>query len=100
MSRDIIPLPPIEPVRGYSPQYAALYLGVSVPTIYALMKNDKLPSRVLGKRRIVPGSELIRFITGEEPVLKGDPIDPRMSELGRIGGRAGGLAKARKAAVA
>jgi excisionase family DNA binding protein len=96
MSREIIPLPPIEPVRGYTPQHAALYLDVSLPTVYALLKG-RLPSRKLGKRRIIPGSELIRFLTGEEPLLKGDPIDAAMSELGRIGGKAGGLAKARKA---
>jgi len=96
MSREIIPLPPIESVRGYTPQHAALYLDVSLPTVYALINKGRLPSRTLGKRRIIPGSELIRFLTGEEPVLKGDPIDPRMSELGRIGGKVGGLAKARK----
>jgi excisionase family DNA binding protein len=93
---DIIPLPPLESARGYTPQHAACYLDCSVPTIYKLIGNGQLPSRKLGKRRIIPGSELIRFLTGEEPVLKGDPIDSRMSELGRIGGKAGGLAKARK----
>lgn len=96
MIREIIPLPPIEAVRGYSPQHAALYLDVSVPTVYALIAKGRLPSRQLGKRRIIPGSELILFLTGQPPVLKGDPISPRMSELGRIGGKAGGLAKARK----
>ena len=100
MSREIIPLPPIEPVRGYTLQHAALYLDVSLPTVYSLINKGRLPTRQMGKRRIVPGSELIRFLTGEEPLLKGDPIDPRMSELGRIGGRAGGLAKARKSVAA
>jgi excisionase family DNA binding protein len=95
MTRDIIPLPPIESVRGYSPQHAALYLGCSLPTVYLLIKDNRLPSRTLGKRRIIPGSELIRFITGQEPVLVGDPITSQMSELGRTGGRKGGLAKAR-----
>ena len=93
---EIIPLPPLEPARGYTLQHAALYLDCSTPTVYKLIANEQLPSRKLGKRRIIPGSELIRFLTGEEPVLKGDPIDPRMSELGRIGGKVGGLAKARK----
>jgi len=97
MPRDIVPLPPVEPVRGYTPQHAALYLDCSVATIYALIGKNKLPSRLLGKRRVIPGSELIRFLTGQEPILKGDPIDPRMSELGRVGGLVGGLAKARKA---
>jgi excisionase family DNA binding protein len=96
MSREIIPLPPIEPVRGYSPAHAGLYLDVSNQTVYKLIKEGKLPSRLVGKRRVVPGSELVRFLTGQEPLLEGDPIDSRMSELGRIGGRVGGLAKARK----
>jgi len=96
MARDIIPLPPLEPARGYSPQHAGMYLDCSLPTVYVLIKAGRLPSRTLGKRRIIPGSELIRFLTGQEPVLAGDPINPRMSQLGRLGGKAGGLAKARK----
>jgi excisionase family DNA binding protein len=97
MAREIIPLPPIEAVRGYTLQHIALYLDVSLPTVYSLIKKGRLPSKQIGeKRRIVPGSELIRFLNGEEPVLKGDPIDPRMSDIGRLGGLAGGLAKARK----
>lgn len=96
MTREIIPLPPLEPARGYSPQHAGLYLDCSLPTVYALLKGERLASRTLGKRRIIPGSELIRFLTGQEPVMKGDPIDKRMSDLGRKGGTAGGLAKARK----
>jgi excisionase family DNA binding protein len=95
MPRDIIPLPPLEGARGYSPTHAALYLDCSVPTVYALLVKKRLASRLLGKRRIIPGSELIRFLTGQEPIMAGDPIDKRMSDLGRIGGKAGGLAKAR-----
>jgi excisionase family DNA binding protein len=98
MDTEIIPLPPIEPVRGYTVAHSALYLGTSHATVYKLIAANRLPSRVLGKRRVIPGSELIRFLTGEAPVLKGDPIDARASELGRVGGRVGGLAKARKAA--
>jgi hypothetical protein len=96
MSRDIIPLPPLESARGYSPTHSSLYLDCSLPTVYGLIKTERLASRTLGKRRIIPGSELIRFLTGAEPVMTGDPIDPRMSALGRTGGKAGGLAKARK----
>jgi len=96
MSHEIVPLPPLESARGYSPHHASLYLDCSLPIVYALIKANRLPSRTLGKRRIIPGSELIRFLTGEEPVLAGDPISPRMSALGRTGGLAGGLAKARK----
>ena len=97
MPRDVIPLPPVEEVRGYSVQHAALYLDTSPMGVYKLISEGKLATRKVGKRRIVPGSELIRFLTGKEPVMQGDPIDPRMSELGRIGGRVGGLAKAAKA---
>jgi excisionase family DNA binding protein len=100
MARDIIPLPALEPARGYTLQHAALYLDCSLPTIYALIKGGRLPSITLGKRRIIPGSELIRFLTGQVPLLAGDPVHPRMSELGRKGGRVGGLAKARKTVCA
>jgi excisionase family DNA binding protein len=96
---EIIPLPPLEPARGYSPTHAGLYLGVSTPSVYVLINSGRLPSRVIGKRRIIPGSELIKFLTGAPPVLKGDPIDERLSEAGRTGGRAGGLAKARRSAA-
>lgn len=96
MAREIIPLPALESARGYTPQHAALYLDCSLPTVYSLIKAGRLPSRTLGKRRIIPGSELINFLTGQKPVITGDPITARMSELGRIGGAVGGLAKARK----
>jgi excisionase family DNA binding protein len=96
MSHEIIPLPPIEAIRGYTVAHSALYLGTSVPTVYKILGEGRLASRKLGKRRVIPGAELIRFLKGEEPVLQGDPIDGRASELGRIGGKAGGLAKARK----
>jgi excisionase family DNA binding protein len=94
--REILPLPPLEPARGYTLMHACLYLDVSPPSIYRLIRNGRLPSRIIGKRRIIPGSELIRFITGQEPILKGDPIEERLSEAGRTGGKAGGLAKARR----
>jgi excisionase family DNA binding protein len=96
MQREIVPLPPIEPVRGYSPAHAGLYLDVSDQTVYKIIKEGKLATRVVGKRRVIPGAELIRFLTGQKPGLEGDPIDPRISEQNRINGSAGGLAKARK----
>lgn len=99
MVREIVPLVPLEAARGYSAAHSSLYLDVSVPTVYALIKSGRLASRVIGKRRIIPGSELIRFLNGEEPTLKGDPIDARRSEAGRTAGRVGGLSKARRRAA-
>ena len=71
MTRDIIPLPQIEPARGYSSQHAALYLGCSLPTLYQMIHAKRLGSRTLGKRRIIPGNELIRFLNGEPPIMTG-----------------------------
>jgi excisionase family DNA binding protein len=73
-----------------------MYLGVSPPGVYNLIREGKIASRAVGKRRVISGADITRFLTGEEPQTHGDPIDPRLSEAGRIGGRAGGLAKARK----
>jgi excisionase family DNA binding protein len=95
MTREINELPPLVPARGYSPVHASLYLDCSAPTVYALISSGRLASRTLGKRRIIPGSELIRFLTGQGPVMTGDPIDPQKSAQARTSGQAGGLAKAR-----
>jgi hypothetical protein len=99
MSLDIIPLPPLEATRGYSVTHATLYLDTSAPGIYHLIRTGLLASRKIGKRRIIPGSEIIRFLAGAPPTAVGDPIDARASELGRIGGRAGGAAKAANSAA-
>jgi hypothetical protein len=96
MFREIPPLLPIEPIRGYTPVHSALYLGCSQPGVYKLINEGRLQTRLIGKRRVIPGSELIRFITGKGPVIAGDPIDPKKSAMARKKGRAGGLAKARK----
>jgi Helix-turn-helix domain len=100
MHSDIVPLPPVEATRGYSVNHSSLYLGTSPPGVYTLLREGKLVSRTIGKRRIIPGSEIIRFLAGGPVMAVGDPIDPRMSALGRIGGKAGGLAKARKYSAA
>lgn len=96
MPREIIPLPPLEPHRGYSVLHAALYLDCSVPTVYGLLRDGWLASLTLGKKRILPGHELIRFLTGKDPTMAGDPIDPQLAAVRREAGRAGGLAKARR----
>lgn len=95
---DIAPLPPVEPTRGYSVAHVALYLDTSPPSIYHLIRQGLLVSRKIGKRRIISGAELIRFLSGAPVTEAGDPIEARASELGRIGGRAGGTAKACKLA--
>ena len=96
---DIVPLPPVEPARGYTVTHATLYLDTSAPGIYRLIREGQLATRKIGKRRIIPGSEIIRFLAGAPPVAVGDPIDARASEAGRIGGRVGGAAKAAKSAA-
>lgn len=93
MTKELVPLPPVEATRGYSVVHCTLYLDCSVPTIYNLIKSGRLGSRKLGKKRIVPGAEIIRFLSGHAPLMQGDPIDPRASELGRVGGKVGGKAR-------
>jgi excisionase family DNA binding protein len=88
MTKELISLPPIEAIRGYTPQHAALYLDISDVTVYKLIRLGKLPSRKLGARRIIPGSELIRFLTGHPPALRGDPIDTGASDAARTKGHA------------
>jgi excisionase family DNA binding protein len=48
-----------------SPRHAARYLGVGHDAIYQLLNQGRLRSVRLGRRRLIPMSELQRFLTVE-----------------------------------
>jgi excisionase family DNA binding protein len=48
-----------------SPRKAARYLGVGHDAIYLLLNQGRLRSVKLGRRRLIPMSELERFLTDE-----------------------------------
>jgi excisionase family DNA binding protein len=48
-----------------SPRRAAQYLGVGHDTIYQLLNQGRLRSVKLGRRRLIPLSELERFLADE-----------------------------------
>jgi len=58
--------------RLYSATEAAVRLGVGRTTLYALLASGQLGSVSIGRRRLIPDSELERFIadriTIAEPV--------------------------------
>ena len=48
-----------------SPRKAALYLDVGHDAIYQLLNEGRLRSVKLGRRRLIPMTELERFLTDE-----------------------------------
>lgn len=89
------PLPPLDLARGYEIPLAGKYLGgVSVPAVYRLIREKKLATYTIGRRRFVAGSEIRRFTAGEPPTREGEPINEAMAARNRIAGTAGGFAKA------
>jgi excisionase family DNA binding protein len=48
-----------------SPRHAARYLGVGHDAIYQLLNQGRLRSVKLGRRRLIPMSELRRFLATE-----------------------------------
>lgn len=59
-SRTRAPLPPLDPLQRYSIDEAVRYLRVSKPTLYADIHARKITTIKDGKRRYVPGSEIVR----------------------------------------
>lgn len=56
-------LPPIDPNQRYAISEAAAYLRICRPYVYKLINTKKLRTLRDGRRRYVPGSELIRHST-------------------------------------
>ena len=48
--------------RAFSPSETASHLSVSLPYVWNLIKDGKLPSRKLGKRRLILARDLDAFI--------------------------------------
>jgi excisionase family DNA binding protein len=76
-SSPVNPTPPVHDVVGreaqtpilvplaVSPRRAAEYLGVGHDAIYQLLNQGRLRSVKLGRRRLIPLSELERFLSDE-----------------------------------
>ncbi len=64
----VLPPPPPEPERllleplAYSPEDAALVMGLARTGIYALIREGKLRSIKEGKRRIIPRTEIQAYL--------------------------------------
>ena len=54
------------PRTAYSLDEAARSLGLSRRTLYTLMRDDKLATVKVGKRRLVPARELERLVRPAE----------------------------------
>lgn len=94
-------LPPLDLPRGYPVQVAAQYLGdVAAPTVYGLIREGKLASYMIGRRRFVRGSEIARYTAGDPPERAGAPIDEQTAAQKRVAGAAGGHAKAARPVAA
>lgn len=52
--------PPVDPLRTV--RETCERLGVSHPTVYRLIRANKLKSLVVGRMRRIPESEIARFI--------------------------------------
>jgi excisionase family DNA binding protein len=56
-----IPLTLLDPLRRYPIETARAFLNVSRATIYKHIAEGKLATIKEGKRRFVPGSEIVRL---------------------------------------
>jgi excisionase family DNA binding protein len=54
------PLPPLDPLQRYTVEEATRYLRTSRPTLYELINAGLIASIQEGRRRYVPGSEIVR----------------------------------------
>jgi len=50
---------------AYSVEEAAALLGISRTSAYLAAQRGELPSRMIGRRRVVPRVSLERFLSGE-----------------------------------
>ena len=73
-----VPLP--ENKLAYSPEEAALSLGLGVTSIYALLKEGRLRRLKFGRRTLIPRESMQRFLDGLDVLGPGPegggPADP------------------------
>ncbi len=55
------PLAPLDPLQRYRVDEGARYLRVSVPGIYRRLRAGEIATIVEGRRRFIPGSEIVRL---------------------------------------
>jgi len=63
MTTKIAPLPPLDKSQRYTIPETSRYLRVSRAYVYSLITNGDLRSIKDGKRRFIPGTEIIRRST-------------------------------------
>jgi excisionase family DNA binding protein len=56
----------------YSKEQAAVFLGVGVRTIEALLANKQLVKRKIGARTLIPVTSLRAFLTKDHATAKGE----------------------------
>jgi excisionase family DNA binding protein len=55
----------LDPTRVYTVPEAAAILRVGVRTFYAAAARGEIPTARIGRRIVVPGAQLVRFLGGE-----------------------------------
>jgi excisionase family DNA binding protein len=58
--RELHQLPPLDPLQRYTVEEAVRYLRTSRPTLYELIHSQQIATIQEGRRRYVPGSEIVR----------------------------------------
>jgi excisionase family DNA binding protein len=77
-------LPPFDQVQTHcSMQDAAIYIRLSMPKIYELVKNGKLESHIIGGRRFVTAASIKRVTEGKAQVPKRAPKFVALRRVGR-----------------
>jgi excisionase family DNA binding protein len=64
MSHNTISLPPLDPRQRYTVEESCRYLRTSRTTLYEQINTGLLKTIKQGRRRYVPGAELVRCSAG------------------------------------
>ena len=77
-------LPPLDQVQTHcSMQDAAVYVRLSLPKIYDLVKSGALEAHVIGGRRFVTADSIKRLTAGKAQVPKRAPKFVALRHVGR-----------------
>jgi hypothetical protein len=79
----IADLPPLEKMDICSMHEAVVYVRLSLPIIYGMLKTGQLESRILGGRRFVTADSIRRVIKGNAPIPKRAPKFVALRRVGR-----------------
>jgi excisionase family DNA binding protein len=82
--RTIADLPPLDKVQTHcSMQDAAVYVRLSLPKIYDLIKSGALESHIIGGRRFVTAESIKRVTAGKAQIPKRAPKFVYLRRVGR-----------------